>query len=114
MSKPKITFAQYEEAANTLEIKMGAILSVETFKENKPHVYKMQVEFAMDGTDTRTVITSIGNDYPKEKLVGELFPFITNLEPVKQYGILSEAMIVVPTRNGEFLPTFMRVGATLM
>lgn len=112
MSKPKITFAQYEEAANTLEIKMGHILSVETFKENKPHVYKMQVEFGSD--DVRTVITSIGNDYPKEKLEQELFPFITNLEPVKQYGILSEAMIIVPTRNGEFLPTFMRIGATLM
>lgn len=112
MSKPKITFEQYLEAANTLEIKMGAILSVETFKENKPHVYKMQVDFH-DG-DVRTVVTSIGNDYSIEQLERELFPFITNLEPAKQYGILSEAMIVIPIRNGEMLPNHMRIGAQIL
>lgn len=112
MSKEKITFEQYQEVANILEIKMGLIISVENFKDNKPHVYKMIVDFLEDGL--RTVITSIGNDYTKDKLEGEYFLFITNLEPVKQYGILSEAMIIVPTRDGENLPSVMRIGAVIL
>lgn len=99
MGKPKINYEKFMEFADTVEIKVGEILSVETFKENKPHVYKMQVDF--DGGDVRTVITSIGNDFSMEELKDSHFPFVTNLEPAKQYGILSEAMIILPMKNGE-------------
>lgn len=112
MSKAKITFAQYQEAANTLEIKTGKILSAETFKENKDHVYKMQVDFGDE--DIRTVITSIGNDFSAEELKGRLFPFVTNLEPAKQYGILSEAMIIIPTKGDEVRKTFGTVGTSIL
>lgn len=112
MSKPNITFEQYVEAASTLEMKVGKILSVETFKENKPNVYKMQVDFGNE--DVRTVVTSVGNHFSIDQLNGRLFPFITNLVPAKQYGILSEAMIVIPAIGEEILQSFGRVGAEIL
>lgn len=110
--KDKINFDKFLEASNSLEIKMGMIVSAETFKENKPNVYKLIVSFG--DSDTRTVITSIGNDYSTDSLVNKLFPFVTNLEAVKQYGILSEAMIMIPMMDNKPLASINVAGATII
>jgi methionyl-tRNA synthetase len=93
-----INFEQYTEIASKLEITLGKILSVERVpKSNK--MLKLTVEFKEGSTGT--VMTNIGDKVNPEDLESCIYPFITNLAPVKIMGIESIAMIMVPTIDGE-------------
>ena len=99
MMKNKITFNEFLEIETKLEIKIGTILTVETVPKSDK-ILKLQVSFG--GDDIRTVVTNIGNRVNIENLPMKTLPFITNLEPAKIMGVMSEAMImVVENNNGE-------------
>ena len=94
----KITFEQFQEIEQKLEIVLGRILSVERMPKSDK-MLKLTVEFANEATGT--VMTNIGNKVNPDDLVNAIYPFIANLEPAKIMGEVSTAMIMVPTKDGE-------------
>lgn len=101
--KDKIEFGEFLEIEKRLEIKLGTITDVERM-EGSNKMLKLTVDF---GDVTKIVMTNIGNreglrgDGAEKTLTDLQLPFITNLEPAKIMGVLSEAMIMVPEKNGE-------------
>lgn len=92
--KAKINFSQFLEIEKQLEIRYGKIVSAERMPKSDK-MLKLSVDF---GTEVRTVMTNIGSSVEDlEVLLHKFFPYITNLEPVKIMGVVSEAMIMVPT-----------------
>ena len=92
--KAKINFGQFLEIEKQLEIRYGKIISVERMPKSDK-MLKLSVDF---GTEIRTVMTNIGSSVEDlEVLLHKFFPYITNLEPAKIMGVVSEAMIMVPT-----------------
>lgn len=106
--KDKINFKEFLEISEKLEIKLGTITDVVKM-EKSDKMLKLTVDFG--DNDVRTVMTNIGN---RPELNGEedvidvlrpiggnivQLPFVTNLEPVKMMGVVSEAMIIVPIKD---------------
>ena len=97
MSKEKINFETFLEIEKKLEIKMGTIRSVERVPKSDK-MLKLVVSFGDE--DNRVVMTNIGNQIDDiNSLELMQLPFITNLEPTKIMGVVSEAMIVVGLSN---------------
>lgn len=94
MEKAKITFNEFLEIESKLEIKIGQIVEAERIPKSDK-MLKLTVAFS--DTDFRTVVTNIGSKYEPESLKFVSLPFITNLEPAKIMGVVSEAMIVMGT-----------------
>jgi len=94
--KNKITFDEFLEIETKLEIKIGRIRSIVRMS-NSDKMLKLEVLFG--DNDTRTVMTNIGNRVDVDNLEGAQLPFITNLEPAKIMGVMSEAMIMVVENN---------------
>jgi len=93
MSKEKIDFGTFMELSEKLEIKVGMIRSVERVPKSDK-MLELQVSFG--DADRRTVMTNIGNRIDDiQELEGIQLPFITNLEPAKIMGVMSEAMIMI-------------------
>lgn len=92
--KPQITFDEFLEIERKLEITIGHIEAVELVPKSK-RLLKLTVNFRFDDTDTRTIVTNIGDKFSPEELLGLKMPFITNLAPTTIMGITSEAMIIV-------------------
>ena len=65
--------------------------------ERVPKSEKMlKLEVSFGDEDRRTVLTNIGNRIEDIGVLEMIqLPFITNLEPVKMMGVVSEAMIIV-------------------
>ena len=55
----------------------------------------LKLEVSFGDNDRRTVMTNIGNRVDVDNLEGAQLPFITNLEPAKIMGVMSEAMIMI-------------------
>jgi len=89
--KNKITFEEFLEIQEKLEIKVGVINAAE--RVPKSYGLKLTVDFG-DG-DVRSVFTNLGKTHEPEMLVGLTMPFIANLEPVEIKGVNSEAMVMV-------------------
>lgn len=97
--KNKITFEEFLQITEKLEITYGSVISAEPVKKSK--LFKLTVDFG-DTHGVKTVATNISDLVSDpEFLVGKNYPFITNLEPREQKGILSEAMIVLPKFGGQ-------------
>lgn len=94
--KNKITFDEFLEIEAKLEIKIGKIRSVELMPKSDK-MLRLLVSFGDD--DIRTVMTNIGNKIDVDNLEGAQLPFITNLQPAKIMGVMSEAMIMVAENN---------------
>jgi len=109
--KNKITFDEFLEIETKLEIRIGFIRSVERVPKSDK-MLKMEVSFGDD--DRRTVMTNIGNRVDIDKLEGLQLPFITNLEPVKIMGVISEAMIMVTEYEGRIELDEFTNGAKLL
>lgn len=110
--KDKINFEKFLELSNQLEIKVGMINSVEAMPKSDK-MLKLEVSFGDD--DIRTVMTNIGNRIDMEDLLTLQLPFITNLEPSKIMGVMSEAMIMVPESiNGDIEINDVTNGSKLM
>lgn len=97
--KEKIKFDEFLAISDRLEIKIGEVLSIEAVPKSDKLI-KMSVSFGDD--DIRTVVTNIWNRVDVDNLTGTKLPFITNLEPAKIMGVVSEAMIMVgENANGD-------------
>ena len=111
--KDKITFDEFLEIETKLEIRVGEIRSVERVPKSDK-MLKLTVSFGDD--DERTVLTNIGNRIEDiDMLVNMILPFITNLEPAKMMGIMSEAMIMLPeNKDGDIEIDDVTLGSTIM
>ena len=59
--------------------------------------------FLIDSDGNKTVISNIGGNMEDVSvLVGNCFPFITNLDPTERNGHMSEAMIVADINDNVF------------
>ena len=99
-NKPQITFDEFLAIEAKLEIKIGRITAIERVPKSKK-LLKLTVDFRYDSTETKTVVTNIGDKFNPEELLGVKMPFITNLVPTTIMGITSEAMRVVGQSYGE-------------
>lgn len=89
--KEQIEFSEFLEIEKKLEIRMGTITSVEKM-EKSDKMLKLTVDF---GTETRVVMTNIGNRIGQTNIVDCQMPFIMNLKPAMIMGVESAAMIMV-------------------
>lgn len=100
--KPQITFDEFLEIESKLEITIGRIEAVERVPKSKK-LLKLNVSFRYDDTETKTIVTNIGDKFSPEELLGLKMPFITNLAPTTIMGITSEAMIMVGQSYSEHI-----------
>ena len=111
--KNKITFKEFIELQEKLEIKSGEIKSVVEVEKSEK-LLKLTVDFGSE--DIRTVVTNIkpllGESF-KERLEGKNILFVTNLEPVKMMGIESSAMILPGELEKDILITVSDSGINL-
>lgn len=110
--KEQIDFDTFLEIEKKLDIKFGTIVEVEKMeKSNK--MLKLQVNF---GTETRTVMTNIGNRISSiECILNAQFPFIVNLKPSKIMGVESSAMIMIAEdSDGNLQPLSISNGSNLL
>ena len=81
-----ISFKEFKN----VEMKVGTITKVEEISNSK-NLIKLQVDI---GGTTKQVVAGIKNRYKTEELEGKQFVFMTNLEPAKLMGELSEVMVL--------------------
>ena len=86
-----ITFNDFKK----LEMKVGTIKKAEEIPTSKKLI-KMQVDI---GGTMKQVIAGIKGYYKPEELQGKQFVFLTNLEPAKLMGKLSEIMILAAVKE---------------
>jgi methionyl-tRNA synthetase len=94
MTKGQITFDQFLEIENKLEIRIGQILAAERIPKSKK-LLKMLVIFGPNKEDEKTVVTNLGDKFEPETFIGLFAPFIMNLTPSVMMGVESQAMIMV-------------------
>lgn len=112
-TKKKIDLIDYLEASDKLDIRLGQIVTAERVHKSDK-MLKLSVIFGEAEDEEKTVVTNIGQTFNPDDLLGLVFPFIVNLEPVKLMGIMSEAMIVVPSLDNELFLEFNRIGSKLL
>lgn len=103
-----------------IEMKIGKVLSAEPV-EGSSKLLKLSVDFAetdeAGAAKPRQVLSGIGKYVKPEDLVGNTFPFVTNLPPRMMMGLESQAMILAASdENGLALlkPTFdVKIGTKL-
>ena len=76
---------------NKLEIKIGTILEAEPV-EKTDKLLKLIVD---TGDMKRSIVSGIAKDYKAEEIIGKQVSVLTNLQPKKIRGILSEGMILM-------------------
>jgi len=81
-----ITFKEFKN----MEMKVGTITKVEDIPGSK-NLIKFEVDL---GGVTKQAVAGLKNIYKPEELEGKQFVFVTNLEPAKLMGELSEVMIL--------------------
>jgi len=81
-----ITFKEFKN----MEMKVGTITKVEEIPGSK-NLIKLKVDL---GGVTKQAVAGLKNIYKLEELEGKQFVFVTNLEPAKLMGELSEVMIL--------------------
>ncbi|MCX6821730.1 MAG: methionine--tRNA ligase subunit beta [Candidatus Aenigmarchaeota archaeon] len=86
-----ITFNDFKK----LEMKVGTIKKAEEIPTSKKLI-RMQVDI---GGTMKQVIAGIKGYYKPEELQGKQFVFLTNLEPAKLMGELSEIMILAAVKG---------------
>jgi methionyl-tRNA synthetase len=83
---PIITIEEFQK----LEIKTGRILAAEPVpKSNK--LLKLQVDI---GNEKRQIVAGMQQFYKPEEMVGKDVVIVTNLAPVKIFGVESNGMIL--------------------
>ena len=81
-----------------VEMKIGKVLSVEKVEQSEK-LLKLSVDFGEE--QPRQVLSGISKFVTPEELVGNIFPFVTNLPPRQMVGLESQAMILaVSDENG--------------
>ena len=100
LEKSQITFNEFIELEQKLDIKIGQIVDAE--RVPKSFGLKLTVSFGPSG-ETKTAFTNLGKDHEPEALIGLMAPFILNLVPSEIKGVKSEVMILaIPEANNVF------------
>ena len=73
-----------------VQLRVGEVLECEKVKKSK----KLLVSKIRVGNEIRQIVSGIALHYSPEEMVGKKVAVITNLEPAKLCGILSEGMIL--------------------
>ncbi|MFW9960738.1 MAG: methionine--tRNA ligase subunit beta, partial [Candidatus Thorarchaeota archaeon] len=97
--KEMITFDDFKK----LDLRAGKILTCERVPK-KDKLLHLEVDI---GTEKRTIITGLADQYEPEELIGMTALFLTNLEPKKIGGIESHGMIIAVEKGdqpGRWLP----------
>lgn len=85
--KANITFDEFSK----LDIRVGTIVSAKKV-EKADKLLELQVNL---GSEVRTVVSGIAEHYPSDQVIGKQVSVLTNLEPRKIRGILSQGMILM-------------------
>jgi len=80
-----------------MEMKVGMVKKAEEIPNSKKLV-KMQVDI---GGTMKQVVAGIKEYYKPNELEGKQFIFVTNLEPAKLMGELSEIMILAAVKDNK-------------
>ncbi|TFH05669.1 MAG: methionine--tRNA ligase [Candidatus Thorarchaeota archaeon] len=91
--KELITFDDFKK----LDLRAGKILTCEKVP-NKDKLLLLEVDI---GTEKRTIVTGLADQYKPEELAGMTALFLTNLEPKKIGGIESHGMILAVEKGDE-------------
>jgi methionyl-tRNA synthetase len=97
--KEMITFDDFKK----LDLRAGKILKCAKVPK-KDKLLELEVDI---GTEKRTIITGLADQYKPEQLIGMTALFLTNLEPKKIGGIESHGMIIAVEKgdqSGRWLP----------
>ncbi|MCW1304907.1 MAG: methionine--tRNA ligase [Candidatus Parvarchaeota archaeon] len=94
VKKEVISFEEFKK----MDLRVGRVMDAEKVA-GTDKLIKMTVDFGELGK--RTVVAGIAKFYEPEDLVNKQFVFVTNLEPKKMRGILSEAMILAAVEGDE-------------
>ena len=81
-----ITFKEFKK----MEMKVGTITKVEEVPNSK-NLIKLKVDI---GGEVKQAVAGIKNYYQPSELEGKQFVFMTNLEPARLMGELSEIMVL--------------------
>ena len=73
------------------DLRVGLVRRAEKLRRTKKLI-KLDVDF---GTERRTIITGIADQYSPEELEGRKFIFVLNLKPKEFSGVKSEGMLIV-------------------
>lgn len=73
------------------DLRVGLVRKAEKLKRTRKLI-KLDVDF---GTERRTIITGIADQYSPEELEGRKFIFVLNLKPKEFSGMKSEGMLIV-------------------
>ncbi len=81
-----ISFKEFKK----MEMRVGTIKKVEDIPGSR-NLMKFQVDI---GNEIKQAVAGIKGHYKPEELEGKQFVFVTNLEPAKLMGELSEVMVL--------------------
>ncbi|MBI3921496.1 MAG: methionine--tRNA ligase [Armatimonadetes bacterium] len=84
--KPTITFAEFQK----MELRTAKILTAEKVK-GADKLLQLTVDL---GTEQRTVVAGIAQQFSPEEILGKTVVIVANLEPAKIRGIQSQGMIL--------------------
>ena len=84
--KPMINIDDFAK----VELKVALVTACEKVEKSKK-LLKLTVKL---GNEQRTVVSGIANSYTPEELIGKKLVMVTNLQPAKLCGIMSEGMIL--------------------
>jgi len=73
------------------DLRVGLVRKAEKLRRTKKLI-KLDVDF---GTERRTIITGIADQYSPEEFEGKKFIFVLNLKPKEFSGVKSEGMLIV-------------------
>jgi len=85
--KDNISFDDFSK----LDLRIGTVLEAEKVKD-ADKLLKLLIDL---GSEIRTVVSGIAADFVPQELIGKQVTVITNLEPRKIKGILSQGMILL-------------------
>jgi methionine--tRNA ligase beta chain len=88
-----ISFKEFKK----VEMRVGTVKKVEDIP-NSRNLLKLQVDL---GGEIKQAVAGIKGHYRPEELEGKQFVFVTNLEPAKLMGELSEVMILAAVEGGK-------------
>ncbi len=89
----RIPFSDFEK----LDLRVGKVTSAEPLSGTKK-LLKLEVDI---GEEKRTLVAGIADQYSPEEILGKTIVVVTNLEPAKIKGVLSDGMLLAAEDNGE-------------
>src|SRR3989338_6171683 len=86
MTEETVSFSDWEK----IDLRVAEILEVEEIK-GADKLYKLKIDL---GTETRTLVAGLKQNYTKDELIGKRIIIFANLEPRTIKGIKSQGMIL--------------------